>query len=410
MSSGKSIDGLQRKKSVSINKRVVTQTPTMKRRVVVKNTTTSVTNRVVKPATRPVVAQKTQKKIGIPEKKKDLRSLIDEQEKLDSDNSVKEFLDEIKDSDPTDLVETSETEEIYDKRLRKKAKKDAKKKRKKEKKKKKHIVRNIILILLLLLIGVGVWGYFYLDDFVAKVTDGGTLMGFLFSDPDEPLQKDANGRVNILLFGTEGWYADDQSYDGASLTDSMMIISINQDNGDVKAVSLPRDLKMQKPCTSTGKLNEAYWCKYYPALKKGTSNDDKKKYEKEGAANLAREAEIITGLAVQYTVHVNWAAVKQVINAIDGIDVVFVYGDQTWDGDEVTIKTTDKRGLAEIMWNYKGYQFQYPTGKVIHLNGDEALAVARARNARGGYGASGGNFSRETFQQRIIEAAIKKAR
>ena len=343
-----------------------------------------------------------------------MKALIEEQEKMDSDNSVKEYLDEIKDVDSTDFVESNDSEDIEDddRAARKAAKKAAKQARKAEKKgkKKKHILRKIILVLVLLLIGAGVWAYFYLNDFVAKITDGGSLVGFIFSDPDTPLKKDANGRVNILLFGTEGWHPDDQRYDGANLTDSMMIITIDQDSGDVKAVSLPRDLKMKSPCTSTGKLNEAYWCKYSPALRKGVSADDKRSYEKAGAANLASEAENITGLSVQYTVHVNWQAVVQVIDAIGGVDVVFTYGDQKWDGEEIAIKTTDKRGLAEVKWNYQGYEFQYSNGKVYHLNGKQALAVARARNARGGYGASGGNFSRETFQQRIIEAAIKKAR
>ena len=402
MSSGKSIDGLQRKKGVNNIKSVTKVSPTMKRRVVVKSTTTK----------KPVVKTVAKKKVvGLPEKKKDLKALIEEQEEMDSDNSVKEYLDGIKDIDSTDFVESRDSEDYDDDRAaRKAAKKAAKKAQKSEKKKKKHIVRKIVLVLIVLLIGAGVWAYFYLNDFVAKVTDGGNLMGFIFSDPDTPLQKDANGRVNILLFGTEGWYADDQRYDGASLTDSMIVITIDQDSGDVKAISLPRDLKMDKPCTGTGKLNEAYWCKYSPALRKGTSADDKKKYEKEGSSNLAREAENITGLSIQYKVHVNWQAVVQVIDAIGGVDVVFTYGDQKWDGEEIAIKTTDKRGLAEIKWNYQGYDFKYDNGKVYHLNGKQALAVARARNARGGYGASGGNFSRETFQQRIIEAAIKKAR
>lgn len=402
MSSGKSIDGLQRKKGVNNIKSVTKVSPTMKRRVVVKSTT----------ARKPVVKTTAKKKaVGLPEKKKDLKALIEEQEEMDSNNSVKEYLDGIKDIDSTDFVESRDSEDYEDDRAaRKAAKKAAKKAQKSEKKKKKHIVRKIVLVLVVLLISAGVWAYFYLNDFVAKVTDGGNLMGFIFSDPDTPLQKDANGRVNILLFGTEGWYADDQRYDGASLTDSMIVITIDQDSGDVKAISLPRDLKMDKPCTGTGKLNEAYWCKYSPALRKGTSADDKKKYEKEGSSNLAREAENITGLSIQYKVHVNWQAVVQVIDAIGGVDVVFTYGDQKWDGEEIAIKTTDKRGLAEIKWNYQGYDFKYDNGKVYHLNGKQALAVARARNARGGYGASGGNFSRETFQQRIIEAAIKKAR
>ena len=61
MSSGKSIDGLQRRKGVNNTKSVDKVSPTMKRRVVVKNTTTK------KPVSKSVAKKSV---IGLPEKKK----------------------------------------------------------------------------------------------------------------------------------------------------------------------------------------------------------------------------------------------------------------------------------------------------------------------------------------------------
>ena len=402
MSSGKSIDGLQRRKSS------VSGTTAPKSRPKTKKTATA--------------KSQNRKKIGISDGKKDLKRIIAEQESLDAKlasngekkakrkikeadedtSAVKDFLSENYNDDSVDLVDIPQ--------------KDKKKKDKKAPKpKKKHkVLKRVILTLVVLLVIAGGAIYLYLNDFVSQITDGGNIIGLLFSDPDTPLEKDANGRTNILVFGTEGWSMDHpEQYDGGDLTDSMMLISINQDTGDAKAISLPRDLKTAT-CTSTGKLNEVYWCNYseiYTLIEQGkASNEKKQQYEKKAAEALMKKFEEILGVKVHYRVHVNWQAVVQVIDAIGGIDVVFTYGNQKWDGDEIAIITTDERGIADMSYDYVHYNFQYKNGKVYHLNGSKALAVARARNAFGGYGASGGNFSREYFQQRIIEAMVKKAR
>lgn len=400
MSSGKSIDGLQRR-----NSSVKVATAPKKRQNTKKTTAAKNQNR---------------KKIGITDSKKDLKRTIAEQESLnaklasdenkkvkkkikeaDEDTSaVKDFLSENYNDDSTDLIDIPQK---------------AKKKKDKKPKKKRKVLKRVLIALAIILVLAGGGIYLYLNDFVAQITDGGSIMGLIFSDPDTPLEKDSNGRTNILVFGTEGWIMDrPELYDGGDLTDSMMLISINQDTGDAKAVSLPRDLKTST-CTASGKLNEVYYCNYsevYTKINSGqkVSNEEKQKYEKKAAEALMQKFEEILGVKVHYRVHVNWQAVVQVIDAIGGIDVVFTYGNQTWKGDEITIKTTDERGIADMSYDYIHYNFEYKNGKVYHLDGKKALAVARARNAFGGYGASGGNFSREYFQQRIIEAMVKKAR
>ena len=312
------------------------------------------------------------------------------------DDSVKDFLAEIRDENPTDIVDLPEKESKKQSRKNKRAARKAAKG-----KKKRHIVRNILLVLLILIVGAGVAAYFYLDDFVKTITDDGSLLGLIFSDPDTPLEKDASGRTNILVFGTEGWDMSNPDYDGADLTDSMILLSLNQETGDIKAISLPRDLKSHT-CTSTSKLNEMYWCNSY-------NISDKKEAEKAGAEALKKEFENILGVQVHYYAHANWLAVVRIVDALDGVDVVFTYDGQTWDGDETIIETTSPDGIGDIGLN-GSYKYEYKNRTPYHLNGHQALDVARTRNAFGGYGASGGNFSREYFQQRIIEAIAKKAR
>lgn len=338
------------------------------------------------------------KTLEIPTKKKELKKSIKASDRLEpakkevknsQEQAVKEFFDTVKDENPTDLVDIP------------------KKERKKKHKKKHKVLRRIILVVVLLILGVGVFAYCYLNDFIAKVTDGGSLLGFLTSDPDTPLQKDSNGRTNILIFGTEGFSMDNPNYDGGQLTDSMMLLSIKQETGDVKAVNLPRDLKAVRTCTATGKLNEVYFCAYNSASK--NNDEEKRKAESNAAHKLADVFKDVLGTEVHYYAHANWGAVTKIVDAIGGIDVVFTYGDQTWDGDETVIKTTSPKGLADN-WKNGKYAIQYPNGKAIHLGGWEALNVARVRNAHGGYGAATGNFSREYFQQRILEAIVNTAK
>ena len=400
MSNNRSIDGLQRRTPArpSTTKRTVTKGG-------VKKTTTTVRKPVVKKvATKPTA---NRRQIGIDNKKRATKAELKTREELSLDNlnttvedeAVKEYLSEVKDVDPTDLVEVSQEEK--GKGWFKKSKKKAKKE---NTKKKRHIGRWIALFIVLALIGGGYFAYKKLNGIYSQVNGGNIITALLA--PDTPLKKDDNGRTNVLIFGTEGYQMDDPNWDGGYLTDSMLMLSFDQDSGDVKAVSLPRDLK-SNTCTSTNKINEVFWCQY-SNVKKDSDAETKKKYEELGAHKLEEAFEEVLGVDIQYYAHLNWQALIQIVDAVGGIDVVFTYGDQTWDGDEVTIKTTDKRGLSDC-YGRKCF-YTYKNGEVTHLTGEWALAVARTRNAHGGYGAAGGNFSREYFQQKIIEATVKKAK
>lgn len=387
----KSIDGLRRRSNnnlagVSARRKPVAKKPTAKKIAV----------------SRP----KAKKSLELPEKKHDLKELISENEELEveqsrrerkakQEDSVKDFLEEVRDVNPTDLSDIPPKE-------RKKMKKEKKAK----KGKKKHIVRKVVIVLLLLILAAGVGVYFYFNDFVAKITDGGSLLGVIFSDPDTPLKKDAMGRTNMIIFGTEGYDMDNPNYDGGFLTDSMMLVSIDQETGDAKAISLPRDLKATFACTGTAKFNEIYWCEYQ---KNNGSAESRREYETRAANKLGEAFTEVLGLEVHYHIHANWAALQSIVDTLGGLDVVFVTAGQTWDGPETTIETTSKKGLKDIGKEGKVY-VDFPNGQVVHLDGAQALAVARVRNAFGGYGAANSNFNREVFQQRILEAMIKKAR
>jgi len=266
--------------------------------------------------------------------------------------------------------------------------------RKKEKKpsrfhrpSKKTVKRILLVVLALLLIGAGYFAYkFFVNS--GKVFKG-NVFSAIFAD-GKPLKTDANGRSNILLFGTS---EDDPGHPGADLTDSIMMLSIDQKKKDAFMVSIPRDLRVKygQSCISgyQGKVNVLYSC----------ARDNKKGDETAGQDALRRKVGEVLGLDVQYAVHVNYTVIREAVNAVGGITV--------------TIDSKDPRGVLDrnFDWRcrYKCYYVKYPNGPV-NLDGDHTLALARARgDVAPTYGFEQSNFDREKYQQKILVALKDKA-
>lgn len=241
----------------------------------------------------------------------------------------------------------------------------------------------------LLVAVIAIAGYLVIKGIIA----GNNMLGGNILDAitkNEPLKEDENGRSNFLVFGT----AEDSeggNHGGAHLTDSIMVLSVNQTKKDAYMLSLPRDLwvQYQEACTVgyQGKLNATYFC--------GSNQGED---EKAGGDALAKKVGEITGLDIQYRIHLNFTAVIEAVDAVGGVDV--------------TIESSDPRGILDrnFDWrcNYTCYYVNYKNGEKVHLDGEHALALARARNASGGYGVSD-NFGREKNQQIIIKALREKA-
>lgn len=208
----------------------------------------------------------------------------------------------------------------------------------------------------------------------------------------EPLKQDANGRSNFLIFGTA---EDDEggNHGGKWLTDSIMILSVDQTTKNAYMVSLPRDLwvKYDSPCDVgyQGKINSVYYCE---------SNDGKD--DKSGSEAMMNKAKEVTGIEIQYYIHLNFTAVVQAVDAVGGVRVV--------------IESDDPRGIFDdnFDWkcNFKCNMVKYPNGLTPVLDGQHALALARARGASGNtYGLPNANFDREKNQQKILKAIREKA-
>ena len=130
-------------------------------------------------------------------------------------------------------------------------------------KKKKRItkkgVKKFFKILAVIVVLIGV--FLAVKAFIAgsKIFSG-NLFDALSSS--QPLKEDENGRSNILIFGTSE--DDPHNHDGAALTDSIMIVSLDQTKKVAAITSVPRDLwvKYDDDCKFgyQGKINVVYEC------------------------------------------------------------------------------------------------------------------------------------------------------
>lgn len=200
------------------------------------------------------------------------------------------------------------------------------------------------------------------------------------------LKGEKEGRVNILLAGNS---ADDPGHNGANLTDSIMVMSIDTKNNTAFLLSIPRDLWV-KVDGSHQKINQAYVS--------GEDNDfNEDGYPKGGMGQLQKVVSDDFGIPIQYHALVDYNALKQGVDAMGGITF--------------TVKSSDPRGLYDpnIDWTTKGPLVKLTNGPHL-LNGQQALDLARARgDAYNSYGFPGSDFDRAEHQRQILIAMKNKA-
>ena len=241
----------------------------------------------------------------------------------------------------------------------------------KPKSKKKTVIVTIILALIVLILGAGCWLCLWGNDIIAKITGGrGNLWDAftsLISDETVPLKTDENGRTNILIFGTSGYDMDgtegDGVHDGSRLTDSIMAVSLDQEAGDFAMLSLPRDLKTSDSCTGS-KINSIFDC-----------YSDQGENEEAGANALMNSIGKILGVEFQYYIHINWQSLVQIVDTLGGITVV----------------------PTDDIFDYGWTNAVYDAGVAYQINGEQALAIARAR-----HGTQDGDYSRGNNQQALL--------
>lgn len=257
------------------------------------------------------------------------------------------------------------------------------------------------VLLLLLIAGLVFVGWIGVKAILAgsKVFKG-DIFGIV---QQKDLQADANGRTNILILGTS---EDDPGHEGAHLTDSIMILSLDQKNKNAYMISIPRDLEVRygMGCSAgySGKINAYFNC----VNEDWTSSSAEDERQQKSRAFFGD----IVGLDIQYSVHVNYTVMRDVVKALDGITV--------------TIESPDPRGQMDGNFDWKcgatyairlkncpprGHFIDYPNGPVT-LDAEHALYLAQARgDTEVNWGFPNSNFDRERNQQKILVAIKEKA-
>jgi len=195
--------------------------------------------------------------------------------------------------------------------------------------------------------------------------------------------------VNILLLG-RGGYENDAPY----LTDSIMAVTIDPRSNRVMLASIPRDLTVQMNLQNppsrlyTQKINAAYEVPYTNIICCVASQ-----YSGPNGGGYAAEHEVgkITGLTFDRYIAVDFVAFRDMVNALGGVDVCL---------------TSNLDDYSYPNYN-NGYMPIHFKAGCQHLNGEQALEIARSLHAQQPQQAS--DFGRAQRQQDIMQAIKKKA-
>lgn len=230
----------------------------------------------------------------------------------------------------------------------------------------------------------GSWVGWKLYRNASKITHNNNPFHLLSVFKPVPL-KSQDGRVNVLVAGDSADRNDGGG--GGDLTDSIMVLSIDTKNHNAFMLSIPRDLWVNIPGMGHSKINAANTNTSFGAsgLPSG------------GMGQLQQVVQQNLGITIDYYALVNYTAFKDTVNATGGITV--------------NIQSPDPRGLYDPSpAPGSGTPLLKLANGPQNLNGDTALALARARgdNYRA-YGFPASDFDRTEHQRQMLLALKTKA-
>ncbi len=257
----------------------------------------------------------------------------------------------------------------------KQAVREAKKARRREKWRGKRLIRRLAAISGVLVLAAGLTFGFKFYSSISKLTGNNNPLSLLGVFVPADLKND-NGRVNILVAANS---ADDPGHNGANLTDSIMVISLDTKHSTALMLSVPRDLWVDIPGYGHAKINAAY--------------------PNGGIDTLREVVQDTLGIPIQYDALVNYGAFRDAVDAVGGITI--------------DVDSKDPRGIYDPSLDWTSRTCcalaKYPNGPA-RLNGKQALDLARARgDAYGSYGYEQSDFTRTQYQRKMLMAIKDKA-
>ncbi|MDD3861547.1 MAG: LCP family protein [Candidatus Gracilibacteria bacterium] len=185
------------------------------------------------------------------------------------------------------------------------------------------------------------------------------------------LKTDGYGHSNFLILGIGGG-----AHEGADLTDSIIVASLDPETKNLSMLSIPRDIYVKDSTIGNSRINEVYLRakNYFGSSTKGV------KYMKE-------KTEEIVGIPIHYWVKIDFKGFKEMIDALGGIDIYVK--------EDLNDPYYPKDGTFE----YAPLLIQKGNHK---MDGELALKYARSRKTTS-------DFDRARRQQEIIYATKQKA-
>ena len=180
----------------------------------------------------------------------------------------------------------------------------------------------------------------------------------------EPQPWDGASRVTVLVMGLD--YRDWQAGEGPPRTDTMILLTLDPLARTAGMLSIPRDLWVNIPGFEYGKINTAYQLGEAYQLPGG------------GAALAMKTVSQFIGVPIDYYAQVDFSAFIKFIDEIGGVKLDV--------SEPITVDLLGDNTFKKLK-----------PGRQV-LNGEIALAYARARKTEGG------DFDRAQRQQQVILA------
>ena len=217
------------------------------------------------------------------------------------------------------------------------------------------IIFGIVAVLVIGIVGVGAKLYMDLSGSIQKTYES------VERDQNNearktPLDLNKQEAFTVLLLGID---TGDLGRTDQGRSDALMVATVNPNDGQTTVVSIPRDT-------------------YVEIVGRGTDDKINHAYAFGGAAMSMDTVQKYLDIPVDHYVAMNMAGIKELVDAVGGVDV---NNDLKFEKDDYT----------------------FDIGK-IHLDGDQALSYTRMR-----YDDPSGDYGRQGRQRNIVAAVAKKA-
>jgi LCP family protein required for cell wall assembly len=246
----------------------------------------------------------------------------------------------------------------------------------------KWALRSTIALVVLVLLG---GGFLFSKGLlkIQKVLKGGGSAAALESEVTPDLLKgEGEGRINILMLGKGG-----PGHEGADLTDTIIVASIDPVNKNATLVSVPRDLWVTVPGRGSTKINAVYANAKARSLNSTPKDTDKA--QRAGVDALEGVISQVLGIPIHYYGMIDFTGFKQAVDIVGGIDM----------------NVPEELAVSEHMWDNttgKPYFLNVPAGQQ-HFDATRALYFTRSRHT-----SPRGDFDRSERQRLFIQALSQK--